>query len=83
MSSLERFASNGEVRAEPVRMRVGVEWAYVAKYNGDRGSRPEATGNPFEDRLAALQADLADPACVEIIVFGDGFPTQTWRKTWD
>jgi hypothetical protein len=45
-----------------------------------RSPRPAATGNDSHDRLIALQADLADPACVELVIFGDTFPTQHWRK---
>lgn len=53
---------------------------YLAKYEGDRGPRPETTGDEVKDNLAHLQADLADPNCVEIIVGGDSLPTQVWRK---
>ena len=65
---------------DPMQLKMGVEFAYLAKYEGDRGARPAATGAGDTDRLNALQADLADPACIEIVVFGDAFPTQHWRK---
>lgn len=63
-----------------MRLASVVEFAYVSKYDGERGPRAAPTGDDKVDRLKSLQADLADPACVEIVVFGDLFPTQRWRK---
>lgn len=61
---------------------MDVLFAYASKYEGDRGPRPAPTGDNAADNLAALQADLADPACVEIVVSGDSFRTAVWRKSW-
>lgn len=67
-------------RGDQTEVVARVQFGYLAKYEGDRGPRPEGTGEDVRDRLEALQADLSDPACVEIVVFGDDFPTQHWRK---
>lgn len=66
--------------ADPVRMKADVKFFYLSKFEGDRGPRPEPTGDRVEDDLAALQADLNDPACVRLVTGGDGVPTQFWRK---
>ena len=65
---------------QAARLKSSVQFAYVAKYEGDRGPRPAPTGDSAADQLAWLQADMADPACVELVIFGDGFPEQVWRK---
>ncbi len=48
---------------------------YLSKFQGER--KPQAPG--LTD-LQLLQADLANPQCVEIIVGGQSIPTQVWRK---
>jgi hypothetical protein len=78
--SLLKIETNSELKGEALGIGMGCPFWYLSKYEGDRGPRPEATGNDALDRLNALQADLADPACFELIVGGDSFPTQVWRK---
>lgn len=80
MSSLHIIETSPDIKGDGVRMKIGCPFMYLAKYQGDRGPRPEPTGDVYLDQLLALQADLADPACFEIIVGGDAFPTQVWRK---
>ena len=65
---------------ESIGLIARVVFAYRSAYEGERGPRPEPVGNDMADRLTFLQADLADPNCVALVVFGDGFPTQYWRK---
>lgn len=79
MSSLQ-ITEHSRGRVEPARVRVGCPFFYLAKFEGDRGPRTEPTGDNAADQLKALQEDLADPACVEIVVGGDDIPTQVWRK---
>jgi hypothetical protein len=80
MSELHIVETNSAARGEAVGMRCACPFWYLAKYEGERGPRPDPTGDDAADRLASLQADLADPACFELIVGGDSFPTQVWRK---
>jgi hypothetical protein len=79
MSSLH-IREHGEGRAEAARIRIGCPFFYLAKYEGERGPRSIPTGDQAADQLKALQEDLADPACVEIVVGGDDIPTKVWRK---
>jgi hypothetical protein len=65
---------------ESIGLKASVLFAYRSAYEGERGERPELTGDDVTDRLESLQADLADPNCVSLAVFGDGFPVQYWRK---
>jgi hypothetical protein len=66
--------------ADGIRMTVGCPFFYLAKYEGERSPRPEATGDRIADDLESLQADLTDPACTRLVTGGDGVPTQYWRK---
>jgi hypothetical protein len=65
---------------DPVGLEASLTFGYRSAYDGERGEREPPTGNDAADRLNSLQADLADPACTSIAVFGDAFPTQYWRK---
>lgn len=65
---------------EAVGLKASVLFACRSAYEGERGPRPAPTGDDIADRLTSLQADLTDPNCVSLVVFGDGFPTQYWRK---
>ena len=66
--------------SESIGLKARVLFAYRSIYEPVPGARPEPSGDDVADRLAHLQADLADPQCVALAIFGDGFPTQYWRK---
>ena len=57
--------------ADSAGIRARTEFFWLAKNEGDRGPRPEPTGDDARDRLMGLQADLTDPTCFEIIAGGD------------
>lgn len=61
-------------------IQMGCPFWYLAKFQGDRGPRSASGSDAAADRLQALQEDLRDPACFELIVGGDGFPTTVWRR---
>jgi hypothetical protein len=66
---------------EAARLACGCPFFYLSKYEGERGSRPPGTGDQAADLLRAIQADLMDPNCVELVVGGDSLPQPiVWRK---
>jgi hypothetical protein len=77
---------------ESAAIRMGVEFFWLAKYEGDRAQRDPLPALPDDvvelrkvaERLQAelygLRADLTDPQCVEIVAGGDARPTCNWRK---
>lgn len=77
---------------ESAAIRMGVEFFWLSKYDGDRAERPALPALPDDphelrkvaERLQAelygLRADLTDPQCVEIVAGGDARPTCNWRK---
>jgi hypothetical protein len=66
---------------ESARLVCGCPFYYLSKYEGERGPRPPATGNQVADLLTAIQADLMDPNCVELVVGADSLPQPiVWRK---
>jgi hypothetical protein len=77
---------------ESAALRMGVEFFWLSKYEGDRAQRDALPALPDDvvelrkeaERLQAelygLRADLTDPQCVEIVAGGDARPTCNWRK---
>jgi len=60
---------------EGVTVTVEPAFYSLAKFNGDPAPKP-----PGISDHEALTRDLLDPQCVELIVGGQGRPTQVWRK---
>lgn len=48
---------------------------YLSKFEGDPAPKPAEISE-----YDALRQDLLNPQCVEMIVGGEGLPTQVWRK---
>ncbi len=66
--------------SDSAALKASVLFGCRSAYEGERSDRSPATGDDIADRLTSLQEDLADPKCVELVIFGDSFPTQVWRK---
>ena len=78
--------------ADSAALKMGVEFFWLSKYDGDRSPRDELPALPddanelrkvaerLQSELYGLRADLTDPQCVEIIAGGDARQTCNWRK---
>jgi hypothetical protein len=60
---------------EGVRVTVEPAFYSLAKFNGDPEPKPEGISDH-----ESLARDLLNPNCIELIVGGQGRPTQVWRK---